>query len=132
MRLNIFYMLKYTLFFKKTLLTFILTAYENPVCLLATWSSSLVSEVYDKVFYPFFSVICRGFFIYSGYYSFMSCAAKSFPSVWLVFSHCSWYINILVCSNISIFFLWLACHISFKKIYSLGMNMVDTLFFNAL
>ena len=57
--------------------------------------------------------------MYCGYYSFMSCVGKSFPNLWLVFSHCSWYINILLCSNISIFHLWLACFkFYFKKFHS--------------
>lgn len=118
MRLNTFHIFIYTLFFKKiNLLCW--WHMTTSLCLLATWIPSLVSEACVQVFCSFFSIICRGFFIYSGYYSFMSCVAKFFPSLWLVFSLC-WYLNILICSNILIFPSWLACFIFHLKNFVLS------------
>lgn len=98
-----------------------------PICLLAIWISSLVSEICVKVFCLFFSIICRGFFICLGYYSLMSCVVQSFPNFWLVFSQCFQYISIfiLICSNISILPLWLACFIfHLKKLFSLQVMKI--------
>lgn len=122
MRLNTFHIFIYTLFFGKTFIYFAIDGTWQCQCLLATWIPSLVSEVCVKVSCSFFS-IGKGFFIYSGYYSFMSCVEKSFPSLWLVFSQC-WYINILIliCSNISIFPLWSACFIFHLKNFLLSLG----------
>ena len=133
MRLNAFHILRCiaTLFFKKTLLP----SWQHvrmPLCLLAIWISSLVSETCAEVFLLFFLIVCREFFIYSGYYSFVNCIAKFFPNLCLVFAQC-FSILILIYSNISIFPIWLACFIFHLKIYSLQViAMVDIFFLNAL